>query len=487
MLERNDFASATSSRSSKLVHGGLRYLKQFEFGLALDSVQEREALLKEAPGLVTPLQFAMPIYKNIEPGKWMMETGLTIYDVMAGHSDHSFVGKRKFLERMPRLQSKGLKGGFFFKDAQVDDARLVLKLLFETEQTSQSKALNYHEVKNVLRDSEGQVTGISVIEKSTGKDLLFQSKVVINATGAWVENFAQMMDSKQHIRPLRGSHLVFPFWKLPVPHALSIFHPDDQRPVMVIPWEGVVLFGTTDLDHHDLNQSATITQEETTYLMKALHHYYPGMDISINDCISSFSGIRPVISEGGKSPSEESREHEVWEQQGLVSVTGGKLTTFRKLAHDALEKALQYFPQGTQLPKNMHIFLPCQVQSNDLRLSDKVHQRLCGRYGGDLSQLLDMAPVDSFEQIEKTDTFWAELPMAAKEKIVHLDDILLRRVRLGLQLPQGGLPMMDKIKQYCAPQLDWDDEKWQFEIDRYKHIWQQNFAPTPLNIIKQVS
>ena len=248
LVERMDYAWGTSSRSSKLVHGGLRYLKEGKILLTKASVEERERLLEEAPGLVEILGFLMPVYKDQSPGRAALSAGLTLYDMMARGHEHEFLEPQEFSMMLPHVKEQGLTGGFHFYDAQVDDARLVLRLINDAV-ASGAMALNYTEAAEILRDESGSVSGVIVRDTESGDMRELFTSAIINATGSWAESLHPSPDEKRHLRPLRGSHLVFPHWTLPVAQAVTLIHPEDQRPVFVIPWEGAVLVGTTDLDH----------------------------------------------------------------------------------------------------------------------------------------------------------------------------------------------------------------------------------------------
>ncbi|MGK5090955.1 glycerol-3-phosphate dehydrogenase/oxidase [Deltaproteobacteria bacterium TL4] len=477
LVEQKDFAWGTSSRSSKLVHGGLRYLKQGNIVLTRDSVVERERLLKEAPGLVEPLGFLMPIYEHKSPGKMTMTAGLSLYSLLSGKKQHQYFKKQLFLDIVPQVNPERLKGGFRFYDAQVDDARLVLRVLQEAKQeNSKAAALNYTQAKEILRDPQGNVTGILLEDTETKQQKTLKTKAVINATGTWAEQLHTSPKNKLHIRPLRGSHLIFPAKLLPLQEAVSIIHPKDDRPIFALPWEGAILLGTTDVDHNnDLSNEPYITKEEADYLMAGLHSAFPEVNISLKDCIASIAGVRPVLSEGEKDPSEESREHVLWVDQGLVTITGGKLTTFRRVAVETLKKALPFLP--IDQVKEGPVFSPLPNQAQLKGLTPTQSRRLQGRYGNRTKELLEMAQTEDLAEIPGTFSLWAELPYTAKnEGIRHLSDLLLRRVRVGLLIKEGGMEWMPRIQKLCQPVLDWDEQRWKNEIKAYHEHWKQAYS-----------
>ncbi|KPJ78836.1 MAG: hypothetical protein AMJ54_01760 [Deltaproteobacteria bacterium SG8_13] len=481
LIEQRDFAWGTSSRSSKLIHGGLRYLREGQLLLTREAVQERERLLREAPGLVEPLEFLVPVYKDRGPGKWILEAGLSLYDLIAAKRQHRFYPAEEFFHLAPHLDQKLLEGGFLFHDAQVDDARLVLRLIQEGI-SSGGVALNYTVADKLLHSADGSVIGIRTADSETGYRRDLNCRLVVNATGIWAERFQPSPDPQRHLRPLRGSHLVYSPRSLPFNRAVSFLHPDDGRALFIIPWESVVLVGTTDLDHQqDLAVEPHATEEEVIYLVKALAKLLPALDFSLQNCRSAWAGIRPVLSKGGVSPSAESRQHILWEQKGLVTVTGGKLTIFRKMARDVLKKMKPYFPENPLPGDNDPVLFPIpDIPSTDVGLPEKPWRILCGRYGSRALELVGEARPESLMPIPGTRTLWAELPFAARhEQVRHLDDLLLRRVRIGMQSLRGGMPHIKRIQKLCRPYLGWDGTRWKQEISRYKQIWESYYALPP--------
>jgi len=475
LVEQNDFAWGTSSRSSKLVHGGLRYLKEGRIFLTRHSVVERERLISEAPGLVDPLGFLMPIYSDHGASRWLIKIGLSVYDLLAWKKQHKYFSRDDFIQEVPNIRQTNLVGGFRFVDAQVDDARLVLRVLDEAFQNG-GAAKNYSRAKEILRDNQGKVTGLVVEDTETSETQTLNTKAIINASGSWAEQLHPSPQAGLHLRPLRGSHLIFPLTKIPIKEAVSFEHPDDHRPVFAIPWEGAVLFGTTDVDFdRELHQEPVITRQEADYLLAAAQARFPDLGINESDCIASIAGIRPVLSANKKDPSKESREHVVWIDKGLVTITGGKLTTFRLLAWDALKAAQPFLSNFSTDAKGQPIFTkPDASIEKPSSISQSDFQRLCGRYGNKVKDILLQATAETLSIIPNTHTFWAELPyVAANEHIHHLSDILLRRVRIGLLLPDGGKEHLDNIQTLCAPVMSWDDDRWEEEKKQYISHWQE--------------
>lgn len=478
LVEQKDYAWGTSSKSSKLIHGGLRYLKEGKFLLTMDSVTHRERLIREAPGLVSPLGFYLPVYEDKGPGKLILEAGLTIYDLMSRKKQHNYLNRNEFQSQVPFLKKQGLKGGFFFHDAQVDDARLVQRLINESVAQGGASA-NYTKLTKIIRDSRGMVSAVALEDTESGKTHEIKTKVIINATGAWAENIMKSPHPAYHLRPLRGSHLVFPKEAFPIKNAVTLVHPSDKRPLFVIPWESVCIFGTTDIDHKaDLDKEPRMSNQESSYLLEAIDYYLGSLGTGIKDAISSFAGIRPVLSRGNVPPSKESREHAVWEKKGLVTVTGGKLTTFRKLAWDAIKAASHYLPSDKGINTTDPVFTMnadnSQVPDN---LSNGAWNRLCGRYGKDAYEIISSSS-EMQDTIPGTEIIWAEIKQSSKaENIRHLSDLMLRRTRLGLLLPRGGKDIIEDIGKIIRPVIGWDETKWTDEKANYFNEWQSFFSP----------
>ncbi|MCP4426002.1 MAG: glycerol-3-phosphate dehydrogenase/oxidase, partial [Chloroflexi bacterium] len=476
LVEQRDFAWGTSSRSSKLVHGGLRYLKEGKLGLTLASVQEREQLLAEGPGLIDPLGFLLATYEGDKTGRLLYRAGLTVYDLLALQWSHRYYEPQDFRMLAPHLTPEGLKGGFRYGDAQTDDARLTLRVIREAVADG-GVAVNYVAAETALRDENGRVRGLHLRDNETGETAVVRTRVVINATGAWADRLRGQVGGEAKIRPLRGSHLIFPSWRLPVAQAVSFLHPLNQRPVFIFPWEGVTLIGTTDEDHtQPLDDEPGISPGEVAYLMTAVASQFPSLNIGLDDIIASFAGVRPVIGSGKEDPSQESRDHVVWEEDGLLTVTGGKLTTFRLIALDTLQAIRHHFPDLPQPDEELPVLNPVDAALPE-QVDEPTRRRLLGRYGADAPALVAAAQSDELTPIPGAPYLWAELRWAARaEGVVHLDDLLLRRVRLGLLLREGGAAHWERIRAICQPELEWDDARWQAEETAYMTLWRQSYS-----------
>ncbi len=483
LVEQGDFASGTSSRSSKLVHGGLRYLRDAKLRLTLLSVHEREQLLREGRGLVTPLGFLLATFEEDAVPPWVFGLGLVIYDLMGlkwGHRHYSPQGMRVLC---PPLTSRGMRGGFRYFDAQTDDARLVLRIIREAVAEG-GTALNYARADQLLRGRDGRVRGILLNDRASsagGKSVEIHARVVINATGAWADDLRSGAGGRPRLRKLRGSHLVFPWRRLPLTRSVTFLHPVDGRPVFAIPWEGVTLFGTTDVDHADAADNPRLALGELDYLLAGLERAFPDSRLGEDDVLSCFSGVRGVIDTGKADPSKELREHVLWDERGLLTVTGGKLTTFRSMAHDALRAVRRSLPDVGGFNRRSRMLDRLDARAASLAGTDPAQlPRLLGRYGHQAADLVESAHEGEMAAIHGLPALWAELRWAARsEAVVHLEDLLVRRVRLAHTLAAGGLEDMERIRAIAQPELGWDDRLWEEEALAYRTAWQAQYSLPP--------
>ncbi|MEJ7745371.1 MAG: glycerol-3-phosphate dehydrogenase/oxidase, partial [Luteimonas sp.] len=365
----------------------------------------------------------------------------------------------------PGLAPPNMRGAMVFQDAKTDDARLVWRVLSEAQRDG-ALVLNYV-AAHALQLDGGRVLGLTVQDMLTGQQVQVRAKAVVNATGAWADRLRAAVGGKPMLRPLRGSHLVVPFWRLPVAQSISLMHPRDGRPVFLYPWEGATLIGTTDLDHReDLDREASITTQEVDYLIEAVNDQFPAVALCAADISACYAGVRPVVDDGSGTASKAARDHVVLDEAGLITLTGGKLTTFRLMAQDALVLAAAHVGKPF-VRDDAVMFTP--VGDLNPRWSAAVRHRLAARYGYRAQELSIHAMDAELQAIPGTRTLWLELTVAAQhEAVVHLDDLLLRRTRLGILLPRGGLDHLPRIRALCEPHLDWNEAQWATEIERYR-------------------
>ncbi len=501
LLEKGDLAAGTSAWSSKLVHGGLRYLAHLQVGVVRESVLGREALLRAAPGLVEELGFLMPVARGSSPGRLALKGGLTAYDMLARRRTHRRLHSGELELLAPRVREADLVAAFRYGDAWTDDARLVLRVALDAVAAG-AVVLSYAEVHELLLDRTGGVLGVRVADRAPdggGREVDVPATAVVNATGAWADRLRAAVAGAARLRPLRGSHLLFPAWRLPVAQAVSCAHPADGRPVFAYPWESVTLVGTTDVDHpEDLDAGVRIAPPEADYLLAWARHVFPALDLRMSDVHATFAGVRPVIGSGKADPSAESRDHACWEERGLLTVTGGKLTTFDVVARDALTTLRPRFA-GLSLEAALDAAIPpldpppvtldravrgdpaAGAPEAFTTLAPALRRRLAGRHAGDAVALVELA-ADRYElaTIPGAPDPWAALRWAARaEGVVHLDDLLLRRVRLGLLLRRGGAAHLPRIRSLVMPELGWDEARWNAEEAAYLARWARDHAPEP--------
>lgn len=473
LLEKADFASGTSSRSSKMVHGGLRYLKNMHIKLTWESVRERQRLLAAAPGLVDPLGFIYPIYEGGHPSPWVIGIGLGIYTRLSPDAgDYQRLDEVDIGLLAPGLKTRGLERGYRYLDAQTDDARLVLRVLHDGLRAGQGRAaaLNYAPAIGLLKDGD-KVSGVGVRNEETGETAEARARLVINAAGAWADELRREVGGAKRLRPLRGSHLYFSLDRFPVYQAVAFSHPDDGRPVFVYPWEGVALVGTTDVDHGlPLNAEAAISAEEGDYLLRAVQWHFPALELARQDVLTTQAGVRPTVDTGRADPSAESRDHVVWPESGLLTVTGGKLTTFRLIAIDTLREAHRMQPDIPEPDSEATVLETFDPGQEIPGIEAHAARRLWGRYGAAAPCLAARFP-ELLQRIAGTPYLWAELAWGAgHEPVCHLDDLLLRSFRFGILLPDGGQSLLPRMKAIIMDKIGWTEKRWSEEAARYRRI-----------------
>jgi len=313
----------------------------------------------------------------------------------------------------------------------------------------------------------------------SGKTIEVRARAVISATGAWADEMRGQVGGRARLRILRGSHIFFPQSKLPLARAITFMHPANGRWVYILPWEGVTLVGTTDVDH-DAKPSTDmrISRAESEYLMESIRYALPELGLKLADVQSSLAGVRAVVDTGKANPSKESREFVLWNESGLLTISGGKMTTFRLMAQKALRAVHAVLPEHPRLGRDERVLDPLPPESTICDVPPELRLRLMGRYGAEACNLVEAAQAGEMQAIGASPSLWAELRWAARsEGAVHLDDLLARRVRLNLNLPNGGMDELGKIRKIVQPELGWGDERWEAEEKAYREIWSAYYSP----------
>ncbi|SEK93559.1 homodimeric glycerol 3-phosphate dehydrogenase (quinone) [Maribacter orientalis] len=341
LLEKGDFASGTSSKSTKLIHGGLRYLKQFDFWLVKEVGSERAIVHKLAPHLVLPEKMLLPLIENGSYGKWLTSIGLKVYDILAqvtGDDKRKMLEKKEAMKLEPLLPKKILNGAGYYAEYRTDDARLTIENI-KTSLLFGAQALNYAKVNEFIYDKE-KVAGVKATDQTTGKEFIIKSKFVISAAGPWVDELRSLNNSKKgkQLHLTKGVHLVFPYEKLPVKQS-CYFDIPDGRMMFAIPRGKVTYVGTTDTNYNDSKDNVRTNLADAIYLISAVNNMFPEINLELEDIVSSWAGLRPLIHEEGKSASELSRKDEIFvSDTGLISIAGGKLTGYRKMAERVVDR-----------------------------------------------------------------------------------------------------------------------------------------------------
>lgn len=335
LVEQRDFASGTSSKSTKLIHGGLRYLKQFDFGLVRETGTERAVVHRLAPHLVLPEKMLMPLIKGGTYGKWATSFGLKVYDILAGvkgDDRRKMLSKKQTLDLEPLLDANGLKGGGYYAEYRTDDARLTIELI-KTATKYKALAVNYCKVEDFIYEN-ARIVGANCTDQLSNIGLTIRAKKVVSASGPWVDRLRREDGSLEgkRLHLTKGVHIVFPYEKFPLKHT-TYFDGPDGRMIFAIPRGRVTYVGTTDTTYTGRLDRVVTTRADAEYLLHAARHGFPTVEIEKSDIISNWAGLRPLIHEDGKSPSEMSRKDEIFvSDRGLISIAGGKLTGYRKMA-----------------------------------------------------------------------------------------------------------------------------------------------------------
>ena len=492
LVERGDFGSGTSSKSSRLIHGGLRYLEHRRFGLVRESLAERGVLLRIAPHIVRPLGFLFPIYQSDRVSRWKTELGLTLYDLFALGGNvrrHRALGKRGVLDHEPLLKSRGLTGGALYWDAQCDDARLSLATL-RSAANHGAVVANYTCV-TAFEQENGRITGAIVEDQLTGAQGTVHARVVVNATGPWVDVIRKLEDpgATPSLAPTRGSHVMVPRSRIGHHHAITFMSPIDGRIMFVLPWGDRSYIGTTDTESADSIDRVTPTEADMRYLLRSANAIFPAARLGLEDVSFSWAGLRPLVADAAKTPGARSREHLITVgPRGLVSVAGGKLTTYRRMAIDAINRVREIL----QLPVVDSNPMKARSATDPLPggdaykvdalfargvargLSEPIVAHLVGQYGSEVPGLYDIA--DEWPNLKEPvhphhGAIGAEVIHAVRTEYARrLDDVMFRRLSIAFETPDAGLAAADPVSRLMGRELGWDDPRRREEADRYREL-----------------
>jgi glycerol-3-phosphate dehydrogenase len=454
LIDKGDFASGTSSISTKLIHGGLRYLEHGQLGLVYEALHERSRLLRNAPHLVHPLRFVIPFYHNARVPPWKWRAGLTLYDVLAGRGNllRSRPCSLGHLEKdFPDLEQRGLLGAAEYADAQMDDSRLCLAVI-QTADHQGAVVANYLDAVR-FETSGGRV---HAVDQLTGRELRIAARVVVNAAGPWADHVRALAGEVAPgdaplLAPTKGAHLVLPDHGLPA--ALLLLHPRDGRVFFVLPWLGKTLLGTTDTDSPAPDGAPTVAPEDVDYLLEGYNHYFRRR-LAGADVLGSFAGVRPLLRSRPGEPSARSREFRVLTgPTGLITVAGGKYTTYRRMAEVVTDAVARQLGAGGRCRTRTHPLVGAPrgdwadferetvaALRGRLGLQERAARHLAYRYGTraeDVARYAARQPELARPVVAGEPDLLAELAYGRdREMAVRPEDFLLRRTRLGLFHPE---------------------------------------------------
>ena len=485
LVEKDDLASGTSSRSSKLIHGGLRYLKEMQFRVTRLACRERDRLLNLSPHLVRPIPFVYPAYEGDPTPGWQVDFGLWMYDKLTTAAEgHTRVREEELSEIAPGLRVENLDRALRYGDAMADDARLTLAV-GATGFAYGGSILTRTEVEEGIEGADGRVAGVVLRDLETGEVHRVRAGVVLNATGHWVDRVRERFGREgQCVRPSRGIHLVFPTDLLPIRAALAVASPDDGRPVFLIPHPGGVIVGTTDLYHEGSLDDPRATSEEVDYLLRVVRHSFPEREIGRSDVRGVWAGLRPIVDVESDTPSEASREEEIWEEAGLLSVAGGKLTTYRSTAEETVDRVVEMLPEertdrladgateGTPLAGLAPGDLARRITATG-EVDPEVAAALARRLGAGAWSALDLSRrrKELRPLVAGSDLSAAEVRAHLRYgAVLRLEDLLLRRTRIGMWNPSLARELAPRLRPLFSTELGWRKQRWEEDRERFEEV-----------------
>lgn len=497
LLEKNDFSSGTTGKSTKLIHGGLRYLKQLEFKMVHDVGRERKVVYDNARHIVRPEKMLLPIYKKGSLGFFSSSIALWFYDILGGikkSERRKMFNSAETMLTEPMLLKDGLEGSGVYYEYRTDDARLCIEVI-KTAARIGAKCFNYMEVKDFVYGPEEKVIGVNAIDKTSNQVYEFYGKTVINAAGPWVDGLRQKNKSlsDKKLMLTKGVHLVFPFDKIPIAQSVY-FDTLDNRMIFAIPRQSTTYVGTTDTKHISEKEQPKVTKEDVDYLIKNIKNTL-NVSLVSSDILSSWAGLRPLIHEEGKSPSEVSRKDEIFvSNSGLLSIAGGKLTGYRLMAEEILDVVLQ--KNGTRKKErkstkqtklvggnfideeNLQSFILTQIKVGEtIGIEPAQIKNWVYRYGTETSKIIENVKKQSSQEAESTDrSIIAELHFVLKNECIYtLSDFLIRRTgMLYFESEKITNELCEKLNDEIGRRLKKTTEQNQQSIEAFKKEWRDS-------------
>ncbi len=480
LVEASDFASGTSSRSSKLIHGGIRYLENKEFSLVFEALSERATLFQMAPHMVHPLRFLLPLYKGSRVGMFKMGLGMWLYDALSlfrAPKLHERLNPKKSIERIPILESKDLLGSYVYSDAYMDDDRLVIETMRSADNMG-ADLVNYVRAVGASFDKE-KVCALECEDVFTGKKFLVRGSHFVSTVGPWTDQLGKTLlkDWKRILRPSKGIHITLKKDQLPLPCAMVMATEDEKRIVFGIPRHEMIIIGTTDTDFKDDPAEVRTTKEDVDYLLNVIDKYFPNA-VKRENIVASYAGVRPLIDDGSQTESKTSREHVIIsDPRNVTFVAGGKYTTYRLMAEQTVDGVLKNFkkedknkfqPSNTKKPLNPKVttetFKLAQQSIDAIKkpthFSKSDIQVLVDRHGPEAADIVSQY----YSPVQKS--VWEMEALFAIENCMcgKLLDFYLRRSPLILSRQDHGRDLLQTLADLFAKKLDWSEETRQLNI-----------------------
>ncbi len=490
LVDKGDFGAGTSSHSSRLIHGGIRYLEQGNLRLVFEASRERRVLLRIAPHLVRPLAFLFPVYHGARVPAWKLRAGMWLYDALAAFRNvkrHRWLGPKQVRRAEPALKDRGLSGAALYFDAQADDARLVLATIRSAARAGALVA-NYAEVTSLLKP-DGRVRGAVVRDALGGETRTVRALVVVNAGGPWVDALRRLDDpaAPPLLRLTKGAHVAVPRRRIGHEHAITLFSPLDGRVMFVLPWGDLSYVGTTDTDADTPPDAVRVTAEDVTYLLRSANAAFPEAHLAPNDVVSVWAGLRPLLrQDGAAAPSQVSREHRVVESaQGLITIAGGKLTTYRVMARAVADRvaarlheldgrpvAARPATDRLALPGGEAADLEVLVEGARARgVAAATARHLVASYGSEAPAIVNLVDRDrglGEPLLPGGAEIWAEVVHAVeREMALRVQDVLVRRLHLFYERPEQTMGVVTLVARRMKKLLGWDDVREAEELVDY--------------------
>jgi glycerol-3-phosphate dehydrogenase len=492
LVEQGDLGNGTSSRSSRLIHGGLRYLEQGRLRLVLEANRERRVLLRLAPHLVRPLPFVFPLHQGDRVSLWRLAAGMWLYDLLAlfrNVAPHRMLSKRALLAGEPMIRERGLLGGARYFDAQCDDARLVLA-------TARSAVLHgatitTYTVVDGLELADGRVTGARLVDVLSGERGIVRAAAVVNATGPWADRVRQLEDPacRPLLRPTKGVHVVVPRSRLGHHEAIAFLSPIDGRVMFALPWGDDSYVGTTDTDAWEPPEAVVAKPDDLVYLLRSVNALFPNARLGVEDVRATWAGLRPLLRGEPTGPSGVSREHAIVEgPSGMITVAGGKLTTYRVMARDAVDRVVQQLTErghrlelraapteAEPLPGGETAeFGPFHRGALELGLSGETADHLVRHFGTETAGIVNLARAQ--RELQRRlhpahPAIEAEVVHAARRELAQrVDDVLVRRIHMYYETEDRGEAAASRTAQLLGRELGWTGSRIAEEHARYQTL-----------------